>query len=502
MSELSGHMSQLWACSQGAASHSSLADKDDRGALSDSATMSSLLCVADLGTSAGSQLSEEVMPKISAAQRSAGNGGRPSGTELRSRIKYAAREAEKSLHQRQRRAVLSAIQEIPDQVGDALQRSAMGIVDDVIGEVAVVKDMIEGEATSKEAQEQTGINNAVAKLEIIPEMIQDSFEAYFSRAERTVRARVEDMMQNLEASDLANDQVVKTMWAIPSEVQEIAKQAMQAAVVESRVQAQMQIDCALASLPNSGARLLAGAAEERIIPQVPVDSTEMARGAKNAVAGTIDHLLAVVKKDDSELPGVANQVVAETLLRAKVESTDLDLSGNPEKPSLFVSDVNEGSFGHPELCARPCLYFAKGECANGLGCNFCHLEHPRRPVHPDKKNRQILKDMPFSECVAVLAPILKEKVEELGLGSDLLLMLDGFANSLAGPTSGDEESLTDSEPILGGRRKRQLQEFLRSMTLRSVMALLMRAAPTAEQREAVELFTSRMRLASDRRRLL
>mmetsp|Transcript_54227 Transcript_54227/g.168184 ORF Transcript_54227/g.168184 Transcript_54227/m.168184 type:complete len:557 (-) Transcript_54227:266-1936(-) len=416
--------------------------------------------------------------------------GRLDGPELRCHIQYAAREVERNLQQRGRQAVLSAIQEIPEQVGDVLQRRAVDIVGDVSGEVAVVKDLVEGNCTAKE---QSSVDSAVAKLDIIPVMIQDSFEAYFSRAERTVRAHVDDMMQDLETSGLAEEQVVKKMSNIPGEVQEIAQQAMQAAVTESRVQAQIQIDSALASLPNIQAQNLAGVAEGRIMPQVPIDSTSVVQAAKDAAVDTAEHVVAVVKKQDQVMREVANQVVAETLLRVKVESSAPPMT--PESPFL-IGDTNEGSIGHPELCARPCLYFAKGACSNGTSCKFCHLDHPRRPVHPDKKNRQLLKDMPFPLCISVLAPVVREKTEDLGLGREVTQIVDSFACSLAG------EQLPESseDDVLGSRRKKQLQEFLRSMTLRSVMALLMRAAPTVEQREAVERLTAILRTVSNRGR--
>ncbi|CAE8743590.1 unnamed protein product [Polarella glacialis] len=34
---------------------------------------------------------------------------------------------------------------------------------------------------------------------------------------------------------------------------------------------------------------------------------------------------------------------------------------------------NPGSMAHPELCRRPCIYFAAGSCANGSACGYCHL---------------------------------------------------------------------------------------------------------------------------------
>ena len=38
--------------------------------------------------------------------------------------------------------------------------------------------------------------------------------------------------------------------------------------------------------------------------------------------------------------------------------------------SYIVQSV-PGSVGHPELCRRPCIYFAAGQCRNSADCNFC-----------------------------------------------------------------------------------------------------------------------------------
>eukprot|EP00913_Durusdinium_trenchii_P011014 g10338.t1 len=48
----------------------------------------------------------------------------------------------------------------------------------------------------------------------------------------------------------------------------------------------------------------------------------------------------------------------------------------------------EGSQGHPELCHRPCLFFARGSCQSGAECRYCHLDHSDRPAGLDKSQRQ------------------------------------------------------------------------------------------------------------------
>lgn len=70
---------------------------------------------------------------------------------------------------------------------------------------------------------------------------------------------------------------------------------------------------------------------------------------------------------------------------------------------------NDGSMGHPDLCSRPCLYFASGKCAFGDRCEFCHLPHSKRPVHLSKKHREMMQEMEPASATALILPILEER---------------------------------------------------------------------------------------------
>jgi len=81
-----------------------------------------------------------------------------------------------------------------------------------------------------------------------------------------------------------------------------------------------------------------------------------------------------------------------------------------------VQADNPGSIGHPNLCPRACLYFAAGNCANGKDCGFCHMPHPKRPVRLDKRHREALRRIPFSELIEMMLPLLKSKARSLSAG--------------------------------------------------------------------------------------
>lgn len=47
-----------------------------------------------------------------------------------------------------------------------------------------------------------------------------------------------------------------------------------------------------------------------------------------------------------------------------------------------LKKTRPGSVGHPELCRRPCIYFAQGQCRNSADCSFwtLDLERKKKPV--------------------------------------------------------------------------------------------------------------------------
>eukprot|EP00438_Fugacium_kawagutii_P014633 Skav204502 [mRNA] locus=scaffold527:85807:86322:+ [translate_table: standard] len=72
------------------------------------------------------------------------------------------------------------------------------------------------------------------------------------------------------------------------------------------------------------------------------------------------------------------------------------LSDNAQNAAVGVQDPNPsnpGSRGHPALCHRPCVRFAKGTCEMGDACAYCHFAGHARLVHPDKRQRDQLQKM-------------------------------------------------------------------------------------------------------------
>eukprot|EP00913_Durusdinium_trenchii_P009176 g8625.t1 len=88
----------------------------------------------------------------------------------------------------------------------------------------------------------------------------------------------------------------------------------------------------------------------------------------------------------------------------------MDLMEEKDLKNLWFEPLvlSYGSFGHPELCHRPCVHLAKGQCKDGADCGYCHLEHGR-PVHPDRKQRQHFKSLSYPALLATLMPFIRNR---------------------------------------------------------------------------------------------
>lgn len=128
---------------------------------------------------------------------------------------------------------------------------------------------------------------------------------------------------------------------------------------------------------------------------------------------------------------------------------------------------NPGSAGHPELCMRPCIYFASGHCTNGNTCEFCHLGHPKRPVHLDKRHRELLRSMATADVSALVLPVIKSKVDEIAPSEFARQLVNELYSRL-----GVDFNLL--EPVATNRHQRMLVLTLNAMSLRSLLTTFTR----------------------------
>ncbi|CAJ1393747.1 unnamed protein product [Effrenium voratum] len=149
-----------------------------------------------------------------------------------------------------------------------------------------------------------------------------------------------------------------------------------------------------------------------------------------------------------------------------------------------ISATSPGSRGHPELCRRPCLHFARGECPRGADCVYCHLPHPQRAVSLDKRMREWVTTLAPCNLLALVLPRLRACVdampvdftERAGLcARAFLLALEQETARLGPPTL-----VPESQKIL---------KRLNLMTLAMLMGLIVRCpAPSVAllAKEALE----------------
>eukprot|EP00930_Biecheleria_cincta_P081324 TRINITY_DN7016_c0_g2_i5.p1 TRINITY_DN7016_c0_g2~~TRINITY_DN7016_c0_g2_i5.p1 ORF type:complete len:323 (-),score=55.41 TRINITY_DN7016_c0_g2_i5:125-1093(-) len=76
---------------------------------------------------------------------------------------------------------------------------------------------------------------------------------------------------------------------------------------------------------------------------------------------------------------------------------------------------SQGSSGHPEICRRPCLYFARGDCQSGSACGYCHLDHAERISHWDKRNREMLKRMTLADLLPLVLKLARKRAQDIGM---------------------------------------------------------------------------------------
>lgn len=131
----------------------------------------------------------------------------------------------------------------------------------------------------------------------------------------------------------------------------------------------------------------------------------------------------------------------------------------PDSEPGHLPLASSGSWGHPELCFRPCSFFQVGLCRNGHTCSFCHLFHTER-VKLDKRQRILLHKMEYREFMAYALQVIREKVQEITCdASELLHWLETEA--------GDADL-----PSIPDREKRKMSKVFDRMHLSNLLGLM------------------------------
>mmetsp|Transcript_37475 Transcript_37475/g.120659 ORF Transcript_37475/g.120659 Transcript_37475/m.120659 type:complete len:385 (+) Transcript_37475:117-1271(+) len=141
---------------------------------------------------------------------------------------------------------------------------------------------------------------------------------------------------------------------------------------------------------------------------------------------------------------------------------------------------SRGSVGHPELCNRPCL-FASGTCINGNDCDYCHMAHPKRPSHLDKRHRELLRSLSEQEWGSLVMPIVQRKLVAVDDSPESQAILGDIA-ACCGIQLGSEPAAN----AMLQRNQRMLILTLRSMSLKALLSTVQRCfAQRGQQLEAM-----------------
>jgi hypothetical protein len=351
---------------------------------------------------------------------------------------------------------LTSIQEIPEQVNEVFQQTATDLVDEVTNEVTKARKLLVEKVDDPETSTEVA-----SQVQEIPDMVMASFEVSFAKAMSHVRVRVEDVIQTLERSDLQNDEVAGFLSSIPEEVRQITRDAVYEASVASQDAVNLQLDNVLQNISDEQKTAAVFRAKQNIVHSLPQTLPETVRRSGEVAKYNIQNATeVVVEKGMGDCGYVANRVVADTLLRAKVG----DALDDPDLPGEVLT--NPGSRGHPELCSRACLYYGIGKCTNGMNCAFCHAPHSKRTTHLDKRHREMMRSMHFMDRFCLILPILKSKLDALDKCD---LDVKSALSSIWKALSQDRDLLTDKRKA---KETRSLQSSLKFMSARSLVALL------------------------------
>jgi len=491
-----------------------------------------------------------------------------SESQLKTQIHENVKEISSIVHVHQRKQALSSIQELPEQVEEALNVSANTLLSEVQDKVAILADIVRERDTTGEAE------TAVESLEVIPDMMKDSLDATVQKAKGIVREHVDMVASHAESS--STEEILKQVRALPAQVHQIAGDVLWQAVVESEKQAAQRLDEVIERLPEESSALegaKAAIAREVMAVKLPAVAAHGQNGARLAALEPVQQAMAVVNAEKKDLQSaISNQVVADMLLRVKASQSDSaplsprtlhkkqlshspkrqhhprkplahlapehgtqhgrvdrdrgepdpakhlppaqpptwpPVEGVPQEPApqelrgdppfiiaaLELCGGNPGSIGHPDLCPRPCLFFAQGTCTNGTDCEFCHLPHPKRPAHLDKRHREMIKRMSLVQVGDMLLPILRDKIQGLqqDQGASLALLQD--LATLCGCSTALDDDRPQQRP---SSAERLLLVALQAMSLRLLLTSMHRSIPSENSaaRRQVDRLLNHLRVAA------
>lgn len=123
-------------------------------------------------------------------------------------------------------------------------------------------------------------------------------------------------------------------------------------------------------------------------------------------------------------PVTSHEVEGMPAVEFETSLPEVTVNNTSAFPSEWKHVPNPGSFGHPELCRRPCMFFAQSKCATGTMCTFCHLTHSFRPKNLERHHRLQLRRLSEQDRLALVLPLLRQRAEMTGISASVAEVLE------------------------------------------------------------------------------
>jgi len=215
------------------------------------------------------------------------------------------------------------------------------------------------------------------------------------------------------------------------------------------------------------------------------NETNSMRGCTNRIVDGNGGDCQVSWLDEKEIPQTVaqqNHAVAQIILLSKALEDAVQEPCVQACKSDWETKIS-GDWGHPELCGRPCIFFAKGECAAGYSCGFCHLPHSKVP-HIDKRGRSLLKTMTLEQRASLIAPLVMRKAAAMQVQEQASKLLkEMFPTTALGST-------TVSKKELSG-----ISKSTEKMNMRQLLLMALSGDDDAERLQIITKHIDQMRLA-------
>eukprot|EP00928_Gymnodinium_smaydae_P090908 TRINITY_DN7461_c0_g1_i1.p1 TRINITY_DN7461_c0_g1~~TRINITY_DN7461_c0_g1_i1.p1 ORF type:complete len:560 (+),score=52.46 TRINITY_DN7461_c0_g1_i1:88-1767(+) len=351
---------------------------------------------------------------------------------------------------------LSVIRRVLDEVRIVLHSNIAAVVQDIVAKANVMSDdicdsvsQLHGIVADSDARAV-----AAATIDALPNLLQNALEAEFAETYIAISGHLELLMVDLRSTHIGQTDPSDVVTKASLEVEQLLDAKVAAATHKCFEDAQRRIKEALHSFNQPRGISV----HTRRRSRVPI--ARVMRVAQNSLSRTDEDITEHLEKterhdtmasedmEDTPLllnrkrhgtgafathegecqeltsPRVRESHAAGTSSRQEVVLSDREFTGAADSEFLL------GSVGHPEVCARPCVFAATGRCERGFRCTFCHMDHETIPHHLDKRRRAALTRMTHEQRVATIMPIVRTKVINLLLDQDLLQDISDILNAL------------------------------------------------------------------------